>query len=169
VNLALVLPLAAGTVLLAGLGLAVRAPFAGSAALAGMGVLVGALLLSDGYAGLAVAALGVVWGVAAAGLVVARRLTEAEAQGEEEASRGPWALAFVASALLTLAFGLGVVVVDWPAAGAALLAATAPGSALPAALGPPPGGDLVAEWALAALGIAVALALSAFAPRAREE
>ena len=156
-NLAIALALAAGAVAFAALALVARQRASGAALLACMGVLVAALLLGMGYAGLAVAALAATLGVAAAGLVVGRGLSEVETQEGLETPRGPWLLAFVASALLALALGIGLLVVDWPAGA---------GDGVPGAVSPP--APALVEWALAALGVATAVALTAFAPR-REE
>ena len=161
-NLPLTLVLAVGAVALAALALVARQRASGAALLACMGVVVAALLLGMGYAGLAVAALAATLGVAAAGLVVGRRLSEVETQEVLENPRGPWLLAFVSSALLALAVGLGLLVVDWPAGPAAGISAVGDGASGSAV----DGSATLMEWALAALGVATALALAAFAPRA---
>jgi len=156
-NLAIALALAAGAVVFAALALVARQRASGAALLACMGVLVAALLLGMGYAGLAVAALAATLGVAAAGLVVGRGLSEVETQEVLETPRGPWLLAFVATALLALALGIGLLVVDWPAGA---------GDGVAGAASPP--APALVEWALAALGVATAVALTAFAPRRGE-
>ncbi len=165
-NLALTLPLAAGAVVLAAVSLAGRRPFSGAIALAGMGAVVAALLAAEGFAGLAVAALAAVWGVAAAGLVVGRRLSEVEAQESAAPARGPWVLALIASAILALSLMLGVLVVDWPGARLAVSSAQGAGTA---GVGADRDAARLCEWALAALGAAAALVLAAFAPRTKEE
>jgi hypothetical protein len=170
-NLALTLALAAGAVALAALALVARHRASGAALLACMGVLVAALLLSLGYAGLAVAALAATLGTAAAGLVAGRGLSEVETQEVLESPRGPWLLASVASALLALAVGVGLLVVDWPAASLTALGAAggAAGDSRAGAAALPDGTSALLEWSLAALGAATALALAAFAPRRGEE
>jgi hypothetical protein len=167
VSFALSLPLAAGAVALAAVALVSRRRHAGALSLAGMGVLAAALLLVGGFPGLAVAALAVTLGVAAAGLVVGGRLSEVEARVPPENPRGPWLLAFVSSALLALARGLGLLAADWPAP-PGQVAMLAPGVPEPVGAGEREAAALT-EWALAALAVAAALALAAFAPRPEEE
>jgi hypothetical protein len=154
------LALAGGAVALAALALVARERASGAAMLACMGVLVAALLLGTGYAGLAVAALAATLGVAGAGLVVGRGLSEIETQEVLENPRGPWLLAFISSALLALALGIGLLVVDWPVGGVG-------GGTEPTAAAD--GSAALVDWALASLGVATALALAAFAPRGEED
>ena len=74
--------------------------------------------------------------------------------------RGPWALALLASALLTGARALGVFAVDWPAASSPRAAGAAAGVASALSLG---------DWMLAACAAAGALSLFALAPAPDEQ
>jgi hypothetical protein len=160
----IVLGLAAAT--LAVLALWTRRVFFSALMLAGAGVFVAVLLALAGAAGLGVAALACTWGVAASGLVVGSTLSETERAHGVSPARGPWALALLASALLTASLALGVLAVDWPGtrardAAQERLAATRGARAGAAAV-------TAADWLLAACAASGALALFVLAP-AREE
>lgn len=141
----------------AGLALISRRNFAAAAALAGMGTLVAALLVVSGLPELGVTALACAWGVAAAGLVVGRTLSDVDARSRHGAPRGPWLLAFASSLLIVAALGLAILAVDWPGAHGPTAPSTNPGSLS------------LAGWALAALGVACSLALAAYSPGGESE
>jgi len=149
-----VLAIAVLTVVCAVVAMITRRLHLGGGAMVGVGAGAGTLLFLTGEPGLGVAALACTWGVAAAGQVVGQTVLRAESHRDVSRRRAPWLVALLATAILAASLGLGVGAVDW---------ADSPdhsaGRQEEAGRG---------AWALAVLGVAAALALARFAPRAED-
>jgi hypothetical protein len=149
-----VLVIAVLTVVCAVVTVVTRRLHLGGGALVGVGAGTGTLLFLTGELGLGIAALACTWGVAASAQVVGQVVARAEQHRGARRRRAPWLVALLSTAILVASLGLGVGAVDWVEAPERTAAGG--GEAAPGAI------------ALAVLGVAAALALARFAPRAED-
>ena len=151
-NSPFLIPVAVATIFFAIVALRSTRLGLGGGALAVTGAGAAAMFFLTGFAGIGVATLACSWGVAAAGQVVGRVITQVEAGRSERAIREPWVVALFSTLILLGALALAIVAVDWPLSPTHASGGAARDSSW-------------ASWALAVLGVASAVALSALSPR----